>query len=75
MATNISDLTFSESGNNIVVRMWTTTGGTGVFDFSGISDIDFSHPAGVFLIYPNDVNSHARVFVPYTAIQQIFQEF
>lgn len=74
MATNISDLSFSESGNNIVVRMWTTTGGTGLFDFSGITNIDFSNPAGATFVYPNTGSTTAKVFVPYTSIQQIFQE-
>jgi hypothetical protein len=72
MATNITDLAFVEGGNNIVVRM-VPDSGTGTFDFSGITDIDFSHPAGVILIYPNEPGQQARVFVPYAWIQQIFQ--
>jgi len=73
MSTNITDLNFVEGANNIVVRM-VPNSGTGTFEYSGITDIDFTHPAGVFFIYPNDVNSTARVFVPYAWIQQIYQE-
>lgn len=73
MATNIADLAFVEGGNNIVVRM-VPNSGTGTFEFSGITDIDFSNPAGVMFVYPNDVSTTARVFVPYTWIQQIYQE-
>ena len=73
MATNINDLSFDESGNDIIVRMWIS--GSTTWDFTGVTEIDFSHPAGVFLVYPNEPGSQARVFVPYTSIQQIVQEF
>lgn len=71
MSVNITDLAFEE-GKDIIVRMWTSASTT--WDFTGITDIDFSHPAGVVLVYPNEPGSTARVFVPYTAIQQIAQE-
>lgn len=73
MSTNVADLAFVEAANDIVVRMYTSTGASSTYDFTGITDIDFSKPDGVLFVYPNDVNTHAKVFVPYSNIQQIFQ--
>lgn len=71
MTVRINDLAFDES-KDIVIRMWTSTSST--FDINGITDIDFSHPDGVRFVYANDVDSTALAFIPYSAIQQIFQE-
>jgi len=73
MSTNISALDFRETGNSIIVRMYTTLGGSSTWDFTGITDIDFSHPAGVTVIYPNEPGQTAKVFIPYSTIQQIIQ--
>lgn len=69
MATNITSLKFDD-GATLIVRMIT---GSTTWDFEGITALEFLDH-GVILEYPNDVESTARVFVPYCQIQQVVQE-
>lgn len=72
MATNVTSLKFDD-GETIVVRMWITTGGTSTFDITTTA-IDFSNPNGVTFEWHPTGETTSRTFLPYSAIQQIFQE-
>lgn len=70
MATNITSLKFDD-GENIVVRLITNSS-PALYDLEATA-IEFQDN-GVMLEYANTETTTARVFVPYTSIQQVYQE-
>lgn len=71
MATNIVDDAFNET-DDIVVRMYTTTGGSSTFDITCLT-ADFQRK-GVLVTWNPTEGTTSRTFIPYSNINQIFQE-
>lgn len=70
MTTNVIDDAFNET-DDIVVRMYTTTGGNSTFDITCLT-IDFQENGVLVTWNPTELTT-SRAFIPYTNINQVFQ--